>query len=141
MPRMGTKKVFSKLKVHEDKVLVSGGFNSGPKPCFIKYAQDGPMKLIFLRVNAREDWLTNALCGDSRIRGGLSQRTTLLNDLRAKLEEACAGEPTTDTSIRCNGAASASVVTDASDPMAAVADDDVVESAPVVAKYSFRRAR
>ena len=140
MPRKTGPKKFQSVKVHDDHVLVSGGLNSNPEPCPFRTAKyDNGEELRFLRVEAREPWLIKGACGDKRVTDGMSNRTTLVRELRAKLEEACGSGITARGEIRCSGEAAGSVVAD--DPMAAVAVDEVVVAARVETKLAHRRSR
>ena len=133
------KKVIKKIlpvKVAENEVLVSGGYNRKPEPCPFRTATYDGAGIKFVRVEAREPWLIKGACGDKRITEGLTGRTTLVQSLREKLAQACDGEPTV---LRCRGEAEDSRVSD--DPMAQVAEDDVVRSELVAAKHSYRRSR
>ena len=129
---MPTKKTnaFRPCKVATDQVLVSGGFNRRPEPCPFRTDMHCGDKPMFLRVESREVWLIKGACGDERISQGLSNRTTLVNESRAKLELACSGAATSHTVIRCCGDAAEPVVTD--DPVAQAAGDDVVPTHTVV---------
>ena len=126
MPSKKVTKQFRPLKVYENRVLVSGGWNRHPEACPFRSAMYDGETLVFLRVEAREPWLIKGACGDKRIPEGLTNRTTLVRELREKLERACDGEPTGTHDLRCRGEApEASSSTD--DPMAQVAEDVVVD--------------
>ena len=125
MPIGKVGKLFRPLKVVDEQLLVTGGYNRQPEPCAYRSAIVDHEKLLFLRVEAREFWLLKGACGQKKISPGLSGRTTLLKELRDKLELACEGEPTAPHDLRCRGEApEASSSTD--DPMAQVAEDEVV---------------
>ena len=125
MPIAKVGKLFRPLKVCDEQLLVTGGYNRQPEPCPYKSSIHEHEKLLFLRVEAREPWLVKGACGYRQISKGLSGRTTLLDELRDKLERACDGEPTVPQDLRCHGEApEASSSTD--DPMAQVAEDEVV---------------
>ena len=94
---------------------------------------------MFLRVEAREPWLLAGATGKRYVPDGLTGRTTLIRELRQKLERACDGEATTDDIRRRGEAAPASSSTD--DPMADIADDQVAEMQHVVARLAYRRVR
>ena len=131
---------FRPLKVSDDMVLVAGGYNRHPEPCPYRTAMCDGETLLFLKVEAREPWLIKGACGDKHLSGGLTGRTTLVRELREKLEQACDGDPKCQSDIRCRGEAAGSVVTD-DDPMRKVAEDEVVEMRRVSAKLSNRRQR
>ena len=127
------------VKVDDDQVLVSGGYNRTPIPCQNRTVMQGGHKLVFLKVDAREPWLLKGATGCKYVSEGLTGRTTLVKELRAKLQRACDGEPTDHQDIRCHGEAKGSV--DEDDPMAQVAEDEVVGVQKVETKYANRRAR
>ena len=93
----------------------------------------------FLRVECRGPWLIKGACGQSLISEGLSGRTSLVSELRAKLNQACDGDISTVEGLRCRGAAAESVDTD--DPMAQVAEDEVAASDNAARRIAHRRNR
>ena len=123
----------------DDQVLVTGGYNYTPTPCQNRTLNQGEEKLVFLRVEAREPWLLKGASGLKHISEGLTGRTTLVKELRKHLEKACDGEPTDNAEIRCHGEAAGSV--DDDDPMAQVAEDEVVDMQKVKTKHANRRSR
>ena len=139
-PKINTK--FVPLRVCEEYVLVTGGYSRHPEPALFRTkmapAQGGVEKLIFLKVQAREPWLIAGAAGSKHVSQGLSGRTTMVEELRAKLEEACNGDPTLSDNIRCGGGAAASSST--ADPMAQVAEDEVLTT-EAVKKVAARRTR
>ena len=136
MPRSKKCKVFHPLKVCDDRLLVTGGYNRVPEPSPYRSTMvDGLEKLYFLKMEAREPWLTKGAFGRRQLTPGLTGRTTLFNDLRKKLVQACDGEPTSSHDIRCCGEApEASSSTD--DPMAQVAEDEVVVTLSVTKRIA-----
>ena len=120
-------------------MLVTGGYNYKPIPCQNRTLNQGEEKLVFLRVEAREPWLLKGASGLKYVSEGLTGRTTLVKELRKHLEKACDGEPTDNAEIRCHGEAAGSV--DDDDPMAQVAEDEVVGVQKVETKHANRRAR
>ena len=71
-------KRFLPLKVCEDQVLVTGGYNRYPEAVRYKLATVDDKKVLFLRVEAREPWLIKGASGKTRISMGLTGRTTLV---------------------------------------------------------------
>ena len=130
---------FRAAKVQDDQVLVSGGYNCTPTPCQNRTLKQGEQKIVFLRVEAREPWLLRGAAGRRYVSEGLTGRTTLVKELRKKLERACDGEPTDNPDIRCHGEAAGSV--DDDDPMAQVAEDEVVDMQKVKTSHAYRRSR
>jgi hypothetical protein len=131
------KNKFRAAKVMDDQVLVTGGYNYTPTPCQNRTLMQGQEKLVFLRVEAREPWLLKGASGLKYVSEGLTGRTTLVKELRQHLEKACDGEPTDNAEIRCHGEAAGSV--DDDDPMAQVAEDEVVDMQKVRTKHANRR--
>ena len=127
MPASKARAQFRPLKVVDGHVLVSGGYSAHPQPTPYRTMLEGSEKLLFLRMEARENWLIRGACGVKKSSPGLSNLTTLLNELREKLERACDGEATSEPDIRCHGAAPDAAAS-TFDPMDEVADDVVVMS-------------
>ena len=77
--------------VRNEFVLVVGGYNRVPVPAlFRSKTVPGPAAgstedIMFLKVTAREPWLIAGASGRKQISEGLSNRTTLVEDLREKL--------------------------------------------------------
>ena len=133
------KNKFRAAEVRDDQVLVTGGYNCTPTPCQNRTLKQGEQKIVFLRVEAREPWLLRGAAGRRYVSEGLTGRTTLVKELRKKLERACDGEPTDNQDIRCHGEAAGSV--DDDDPMAQVAEDEVVDMQKVKTSHAYRRSR
>ena len=127
------------MRFVDDQVLVTGGYNYKPTPCQNRTLNQDEEKLVFLRVEAREPWLLLGASGLKYVSEGLTGRTTLVKELRKHLEKACDGEPTDNAEIRCHGEAAGSV--DDDDPMAQVAEDEVVDMQKVKTSHAYRRSR
>ena len=119
--------IFRPVKIDDQQLLVSGGYNRRSEPVPFRTKTVDNEKLVFLRMEAREPWLIKACTGSTRILPGLSGRTTLISELRDKLQRACDGEPTAGHDIRCHVEASTASA-GADDPMAEVAEDEVVRT-------------
>ena len=134
---------FRPLKICDHLLLVSGGRNSKPLPCQFREKIVNNEKLVFLRLEAREPWIFKGAYGNSRwMAPGLTTRTSLMKDLRHKLELFCEGEPTAAGDIRCSGEATkAPAPTD--DPMAECSEDEVVvvHAGQAKKQYNYSRAR
>ena len=125
MVKHQVKKNFRPLRVLNDVMLVTGGYNRSPEACPFRTAMVGGEKKLFMHMEAREAWLIKGATAKARITKGLSLRTTLLSEMREKLQAACNGEQTVPATLRCRGEVE-TASSSAADPMAEVAEDEVV---------------
>jgi hypothetical protein len=143
MPPKGTKgkkpkpnTIFKPVQVRNEYVLVVGGYNRVPVPALFRkktvpgLAAGSTEDIVFLKVTAREPWLIAGASGHKQISEGLSNRTTLVEELREKLYLAtgwvCGRKESTASSC--------------TDPMAEVADDEVLITS-TIKKVSAKRTR
>ena len=135
-------KAYEPIRILFDQVLVEGGYARTAEPVPIRKATcSGTTQLTFLRVQAREPWLIAAACGTKQIEEGLTNRTTLVNDLREMMAQACDGLPTHNGLIRCRGDAEAAAADAPDDPMNAVSDDEVTNEAALQQRVRVRDAK
>jgi len=129
--------VFKPVELCENRLLVKGGYNRRSEPTLYRSTiVNDTEKLMFLRMESREPWLIAGATGNRQISKGLSVRTNLLQELRKKLTDASSGAVASD--IRCSGEASPS--SGSNDPMAEVAEDEVINT-KTVKNEAARRTR
>ena len=94
---MRTKKnvdVWYPLKIKYDTVLVSGGNHNGFLATEVRKVGVGAEEKTFLKISHKEPWLVAGAAGSRHVSEGMTRRTSLVDELKRKLEMACDGCPT-----------------------------------------------
>ena len=124
-PMVKFTKEFHPVSIEFNRVLVKGGYNKCPVPAQTRCKKGDSGTLHFLSIRAHEPWLIHGAAGSAHISDGLSNRTTLLRDLKAQQQNACLGMPTVSRALRRSGEAG-SADADPDDLMNALSSDEEV---------------
>ena len=121
-------KAYEPIRILFDQVLVEGGYARTAERVPIRKAMcSGTKQRTFLRLSAKDPWLTAAAIGSKRV-VGLKNFTNLVSDLRELLGQACDGKsvmPTDKGLIRCRGDVAAEADVAADDLMDVVSDEEL----------------
>ena len=83
------------LTVKHDRALVAGGKNKSFISTAVRRATVDNEEKTFLRISHTEPWLVAAVSGYKQCVGGLSRRTSLIDELKQELVNQCGIRPTT----------------------------------------------
>ena len=83
------------LTVKHDRALVAGGKNKSFISTAVRRATVDNEEKTFLRVSHKERWLVAGVSGYRQCKGGLSRRTSLIDELKQELVNQCGIRPTT----------------------------------------------
>ena len=108
---------FKPLKFSFGKIHFSGGWSDKSHPLTTKQAvYPGCANATFVKLVANEAWLIMATTGNTKAAGSAFGRTTLLDDLRAKVASVCNGDDLSADATNIRGGGEY-------DPMAEVEDE------------------
>ena len=83
------------LTVKHDRALVAGGKNKSFISTAVRRATVDNEEKTFLRISHKEPWLVAGVSGYKQCKGGLSRRTSLIDELKQELVNQCGIRPTT----------------------------------------------
>ena len=118
------------------QIHVSGGHGGTPIPVISKTVSDpnGNDHMTFVKMACSEQWLVVATTGQKKYSAGLFGRTSLLGDLRDKVQKYCDGEVSSSSCV--------AMASDDYDPMMEVEQDQAgSELSPKIKSQGQKRMR
>ena len=119
---------FKPVRFSFGQIHVSGGLAGKPQPVNSKTVGDsaGEGNMTFVKMSSGEQWLTCATTGQRRYSGGSFGRTSLLDELRDKVQKYCDGEGPSSSGD--------AMPSDDYDPMMEVEQEQVDGESPIKTK-------
>ena len=93
---------FKPVKFSFGQIHISGGHGGKPLPVLSKTVSDAACKknMTCVKVSCSEQWLLFATTGQRRYSAGSFGRTSLLEDLREKVQKYCDGEGSSSSGVQ-----------------------------------------